>query len=111
MDTMTSQLPYDPNGELAWKAYVVAQAAQAMLGLLDVRVSAVACRVSIDQVELLFVASGDVSEDVEDIRGELDVLLDGKVPIETEILQSPDRIDWSDKTLLGIYAAKPSESP
>ncbi len=106
---MTSRPPYGPDSPLAWENYVVAQVAQAMLGLLSAEVTAVACRVGTDVIELHVVAAGDVDEDVEEICFELDVLLDGSVAVASEIYESPSALDWSDATLRGIYSAKPSE--
>ena len=106
---MTGRVPYDVDSPLAWQNYVALQLTQAMLGLVSQSVTEVACRVRPDQVELHFVASDDISEDVEDIRGDLDVFLEGRVEILTEIHQYPARLDRSDRTLIRVYSAIPSE--
>lgn len=80
-----------------------------MLGLLAQSVTEVACRVRPDQVELHFVASDHISEDLEDIRGDLEVFLEGRVEILTEIHQDSALLDQSDRTLIRVYSAKPSE--
>jgi len=102
----TTRSTQRPNGQ----NYVVAQIAQAMLGLLEPGIRAVACRFRGNAVELHFAVPAnpdEVAEDIEDISFELDVLLKGHTSI-TRFVHALERFDWSDRTLLGVYEAKPS---
>jgi hypothetical protein len=109
---VSSQVPYGPDSPLHWGNYVVAQAAQAALGLVDKRIKAVGCRVTEEAIELHFAVpapSPSVDEDIDDICFELDVLLGGKYLIVPKLHVGTSRLDWSDSSLRGIYSAKSLE--
>ena len=105
------QPPYSSDHPVAWQNYVAAQTVQAMLALLSSRVSAVSFETSDATVRLYFAIPGatrDDIEDIEDICFELDVLLDGKVAIETDLFDGPGDGTWPGRPLRGLYAAKGS---
>lgn len=96
--------PQDPKGAPVWRNYIVAQTAQAMLGIIPVHALAVGVAVGETLVTLKFQLS-DVTEmdlvDIEDVRAALEDLLGGAVDVqvEHELLQqrriSPtDGIEW-----------------
>jgi hypothetical protein len=105
-----NQPPYGSDQTLGWQAYVVAQTSSAMLGLLSPTIRSVAVRVLPDGVELHFavpLSPDEVAQDIEDICFELDVRLEGHVLI-TPFVHRLEGFDWSDHTLLGVYAGKPA---
>ena len=108
---MTPQPPYTGDSATAWRNYVIAQVAQAALGLLSPAVQALACRINGDRVTLHVVSQENVEEDVEDICFELDVLLDGKIAISAVHHDDVSALDWSDNGLCGIYSAKREDEP
>ncbi len=92
--------------DLAWQNYVVAQCAQAMIGLISHSIRQVGCVVTEQKVELRFFAdrSEDLLEDIDDICFELDVLLDSNTEIAVSI--DSESLDWSAPGLRGLYSAK-----
>lgn len=94
-------------GRQAWTSYIVAQIARAAVGLIGPGIKALGCAVASDSVILHFVEAGECScdrEDVSEIAFELDVLLDGKVLIETVVHGAEEALDWAQ--LSPVYVAK-----
>jgi len=96
-----------PMGRQVWTSYVVAQIARAAVGLIGPGIKALGCAVATDSVVLHFVEAGERGcdrEDLSDIAFELDVLLDGKVLIETVVHGAEETLDWAQ--LSPVYVAK-----
>ena len=95
----------DKNNQ-TWTCYVIAQLARAAVGLIGPGISAFGCAVDGDSVVLHFVEAeaGCNIEDLSDIAFELDVLLDGKVSIETVVHPPDDAVDWA--RVSPVYVAK-----
>jgi hypothetical protein len=96
--------PDDSKQAPVWENYVVAQAAQAALGLIPPSALAVGVRVRGTHVSLVFQlrerASQD-ADDVQDVTGELEVLLGPNVLVDAAIevlsqhdLTQDDGIRW-----------------
>ena len=101
--------PYGADIKLGWQAYVVAQTSGAMLGLISPAIRSVAVRIVDEGVELHFAVPAnpeEVAQDIEDICFELDVRLEGHTLI-TPFVHRLQRFDWTDRSLLGVYSAKP----
>jgi hypothetical protein len=87
--------PADPANSPIWENYVVAQAAQAALGLIPVNAVAVGVQVDESDVRLVFrlrQESEQDAKDVEDVTAELEVLLgpDVRVHSKVEVQREPD---------------------
>ena len=93
---------------LDWQNYVTLQAVQALLGLISKDMEAVFVEVQESDVVLHFVVpaerESDCIEDIEDAAFELDVLLEGRTLIRTEVHPSrpPEALrEWS-----GVYSRR-----
>lgn len=87
-----------------WTTFVVTQLARAAVGLIGPDVRALGCEVQADVVVVHVLESylgGCNSEDISDIAFELDVLLDGKVLIET---RASGTLDWG--KIFPVYVGK-----
>jgi hypothetical protein len=102
--------PRDIEGTpIEWENYVVVQVIQALLGFVTCRMTSVSVRAERDLVTLFFAFDSHEpadSEDIEDICFELDVLLDGKVRIDSRIHVGADDDAWDGYSFRRVYRAK-----
>ena len=94
-----------------WENYVVAQTAQALLGLVSPRLRAVAVQTDADREQvLLYFAMSECEdedrEDVSDVAFELDVLLEGHTRIGTDIYVGSDLAQWPGRGKRLVFRAK-----
>lgn len=95
--------------DLSIENEVVVQLVQAMLGLISSRLRAVAVRVNETEISIFFLyheIQPSDRDDVEDICFELDVLLEGKYYIITEIEWKVPRSKWEGRNERGIFVTK-----
>ena len=89
--------------------FVIVQFVQAMIGLVSSRLRAVAIQLNGSEVLARFlydVVQPSDREDVEDICFELDVLLEGKHRIISEVKEAIPISEWEGKNERRIYLAK-----